>query len=57
MNTSFETKDNKDEWLTPPFVTDALGPFDVDVCAPITPPWKIAPRSFTIETDGLATVS
>lgn len=54
MNTAFERTDQKDEWLTPPEITDALGPFDVDVCAPITPPWKIAPRSFTIETDGLA---
>jgi len=53
MNTAFERTEQKDEWLTPPHVTDALGPFDIDVCAPINPPWKIAPKSFTIETDGL----
>lgn len=54
MNTAFETKDNKDEWLTPPFVTDALGPFDLDPCAPINPPWNIAENRFTILHDGLA---
>jgi hypothetical protein len=53
MNTSFETKDNKDEWLTPPYITDALGPFDMDSCRPIDPPWMIAPFGFTILDDGL----
>ena len=32
----------KDEWITPRHITDALGPFDLDPCAPEHPPWKIA---------------
>jgi hypothetical protein len=54
MNTAFETKDNKDEWLTPPYITEALGKFDLDPCAPINPPWHIAEKRFTILHDGLA---
>jgi hypothetical protein len=54
MNTSYETKDNKDEWLTPPYIFEALQPFDLDVCQPVLPPWKIAPRGFDELDDGLA---
>lgn len=54
MNTAFERTDQKDEWLTPPHVFEAVGPFDLDTCAPISPPWHIAPKSFTINDDGLA---
>lgn len=53
MNTSFETKTNNDEWLTPPYIFEALAPFDLDVCEPIAPPWRIAPRGFNINDDGL----
>lgn len=42
-----------DEWLTPPEITAALGPFDLDPCSPAEPPWPIAPRWFTAEDDGL----
>lgn len=54
MNTAFETKDNKDEWLTPPYIFEALQPFDIDVCQPVSPPWLIAPKGFDIFDDGLA---
>lgn len=54
MNTSFETKDNKDEWLTPPYIFEALGEFDLDPCAPVNPPWKIAKTNFNIHDDGLS---
>jgi hypothetical protein len=54
MNTTFERTDQKDEWLTPPHIFEALQPFDIDTCAPVTPPWHIAPRSFTVNDDGLA---
>jgi hypothetical protein len=54
MNTAFETKDNKDEWLTPPYITAALGHFDLDPCAPISPPWRIADWNLNILDDGLA---
>lgn len=34
----------KDEWLTPPHILKALGPFDLDPCAPRPEnrPWQIA---------------
>lgn len=43
----------KDEWLTPPEIVQALGPFDLDPCSPIVRPWDTAARHFTIEDDGL----
>lgn len=43
-----------DEWLTPRFILEALGPFDLDPCAPIERPWPIAAKHLTIEDDGLA---
>ena len=54
MNTAFETKDNKDEWLTPPYIFEALGHFDLDPCQPMNPPWFIADSFYNIELDGLA---
>lgn len=44
----------KDEWLTPPEIIAAVGPFDLDPCAPIERPWDMATRHFTIDDDGLA---
>ena len=43
----------KDEWLTPPAIIEALGPFDVDPCSPIKRPWPTAKRHYTIEDNGL----
>lgn len=42
------------EWLTPPYIIEPLGPFDLDPCAPIERPWPTAAHHFTIEDDGLA---
>lgn len=42
-----------DEWLTPPEIVKALGPFDLDPCAPVNRPWDTAARHYTIEDDGL----
>lgn len=42
-----------DEWLTPPFILDALGPFDLDPSAPAVQPWPTATRTFTLADDGL----
>lgn len=44
----------KDEWLTPPEILRALGPFDLDPCAPINRPWEMAARHYTILDNGLA---
>lgn len=42
-----------DEWITPRFVIDALGPFDLDPCAAVGQPWPTAARHYTVEDDGL----
>lgn len=44
----------KDEWLTPPPIIDALGPFDLDPCAPVNRPWPMAEHHFTAMDDGLS---
>jgi hypothetical protein len=43
----------KDEWLTPPHILQALGPFDLDPCSPITRPWPTAAEHYTELDDGL----
>ena len=43
----------KEEWLTPPEIVEALGPFDLDPCSPIKRPWPTAANHFTIEDNGL----
>lgn len=54
MGSHHSAKMGKDEWLTPPGIVEALGPFDLDPCAPVVRPWDTASRHFTIEDDGLA---
>ena len=58
MNVTFETKykavAGKDEWLTPRYITDALGPFDLDPCSPVKRPWDTAKVHYTIEDNGLS---
>lgn len=41
------------EWLTPPEIIEALGPFDLDPCASKVRPWPTAERHFTIDDNGL----
>lgn len=41
------------EWLTPPHIIAALGPFDLDPCAPAVRPWSTAAHHYTREDDGL----
>ena len=43
-----------DEWLTPPEIVDAVGPFDLDPCAPINRPWDTAAHHYTLVDDGLS---
>lgn len=55
MDTSFErTKTGTEVWLTPPYIIDALGAFDLDPCAAIGQPWPSAKKHYTIEDDGLS---
>lgn len=43
-----------DQWLTPPTIIQALGPFDLDPCAAPEPrPWSTAKRHITWPEDGL----
>lgn len=47
--------DNHDEWLTPKYITDALGEFDLDPCSPSERrPWDTAKRHIGLPNDGLA---
>jgi hypothetical protein len=43
----------KEEWLTPPEIIEALGPFDLDPCASIMRPWSTAREHFTVLDNGL----
>lgn len=43
----------KDEWLTPPELLAKLGPFDLDPCAPVSPPWRTAAKQFSVIDNGL----
>lgn len=49
QNTVGET----DVWLTPKWILDALGPFDLDPCAPEVQPWPTAGKKYTEADDGL----
>lgn len=42
------------DWLTPPEIIRALGPFDLDPCCPENMPWRTAHRMLTRENDGLS---
>jgi hypothetical protein len=54
MNTTFERKTMKEEWLTPRFIIDALAPFDLDPCASVIQPWPTAKVAYTINDNGLS---
>ena len=43
----------KEDWLTPPEILRALGPFDLDPCAPMRRPWDTAAAHYTIADNGL----
>jgi len=43
-----------DDWLTPPEIIAALGPFDLDPCASEPMPWPTASTMWTKADDGLA---
>lgn len=34
------------DWITPPWIIDALGPFDLDPCAAKVRPWSCAKRNY-----------
>lgn len=54
MSQNFNTNTkNNDEWLTPPYVVQSLGEFDLDPCAPIVRPWPTANAHYDINDNGL----
>ncbi len=55
MNTRFEKSNNStDEWYTPKEIIDALGKFDLDPCAPVSPLWNTATVMYNKDDDGLS---
>lgn len=43
-----------DTWLTPKYIIDELGEFDLDPCCPEDMPWRTAMKHFTKVQDGLS---
>lgn len=43
-----------DSWITPKWLTDRLGPFDLAPCACSPQPWQTASKMFTEAEDGLS---
>ena len=54
MKTFNSNTENKEEWLTPPYILEALGSFDLDPCAPAVRPWNTAKVHYCKEQDGLS---
>ena len=56
MSNNFNSNgDGHDEWLTPKYITDTLGPFDLDPCSPgDRRPWDTANHHLSVEHDGLS---
>ena len=46
---------SSDEWYTPKWIIDTLGPFDLDPCSPVVRPYDTATVHLTKEQDGLKT--
>ncbi|MGD9643848.1 MAG: DNA N-6-adenine-methyltransferase [Elusimicrobiales bacterium] len=45
---------NRETWLTPPHILQALGPFDLDPCAAPSPrPWPTAAQHIELPVNGL----
>ncbi|MEA5425396.1 DNA N-6-adenine-methyltransferase [Arcicella lustrica] len=56
MDTSFERNKGIDEWLTPPYIIEALGSFNMDPCSPVKRPWDTAKNHYTKKQNGLLQV-
>ncbi len=55
MSSHQSTAAQTDEWLTPPEIIKALGPFDLDPCAPVPArrPWPTAAKHYDLHDNGL----
>lgn len=45
---------SSDEWYTPKWLIDTLGPFDLDPCSAINPLFEIAKETYNQDQDGLS---
>ena len=54
MGSHQSTRSITDVWLTPPWIVEALGPFDLDPCTSDDRPWDTARKHYTKDDDGLA---
>jgi len=54
MDTSFERKGQKEDWITPPNMVKELGHFDLDPCASHCNKNQYADKEYYIEHDGLS---
>ncbi len=55
MNNFNTVTNGYDEWITPKWITDAIGPFDLDPCSPgDRRPWDTAEYHLDKTQDGLA---
>lgn len=57
MSRGIHTKPNNgltNDWITPKWLIEALGPFDLDPCACMLQPWPTATRMVAPPKDGLA---
>jgi hypothetical protein len=54
MKKHFKAIGQTDTWITPQYITDALGGFDLDPCAHTEMPWQHAKANYTVEDDGLS---
>lgn len=52
FETPYEGKTN--DWITPRWLVEALGEFDLDPCASVKQPWALAKKSYTPPKDGLS---
>lgn len=48
-----KTERSTTTWLTPPWMLEMLGPFDLDPCAAVGRPWDCASLNYTVEDNGL----
>lgn len=42
-----------DTWITPKYIINSLGTFDIDPCCPKNMPWKTAEVMYSLPDDGL----
>lgn len=53
MKRHLKTLGKTDTWITPKYITESLGKFDLDPCAHTDMPWNHASKEYTIHDDGL----